>query len=247
MSKNFKKLKNEFARIKEMGYVETHRRGDTGVGKTFEDLLGKKEDNLAAPDYKDIEIKSQREATASMITLFTKSPDFPKKVNTLLREAYGNPSMEHGGKKILHTTINAVNFNTHVSGYDFKILIDYDLRRLVLQVREHRNNRIVFDNAYWTFDNIEHRLNTKLKNIACVSAKEKKKNGKTYFKYTDMILVTGLTMNKFLKALEKGDIMVDIRIGVYHKGKNDGKTHDHGTAFRMMLNKLLRYAESEAL
>lgn len=245
MTKNFDELKKEFERIKQLGYVEAHRSGDTGIGKTFEDLLGKKEDNLAAPDFKDIEIKSQREATTSMITLFTKSPDFPKKVNTILRENYGNASSEHDGKKILHTTINAVNFNTHVSGYDFKILIDYDLRRLVLQIKEHGNNSILFDNAYWTFDNIERKLKTKLKYIAYVTAKEKKENKKTYFKYVDIKLITGLTIDKFLEALENGDVMVDVRIGVYNKGKNKGKTHDHGTAFRITLNKLLNYATIE--
>ncbi len=242
MTKNYKEPRAKFEQIAQLGYVEAHRSGDTGIGKTFEDLLGKKEDNLAAPDYKDIEIKSKREASSSMITLFTKSPDFPKKVNTLLRESYGNPSEKYGGKKILHTTINAVEFNTHASGYDFKIDIDYDLRRLVLLIKEHGSKKIVFDNAYWTFDKIEHKLNKKLKYIAVVSADEKKEHGKTYFKYTDMQLITGLTLDRFLKALEKGDILIDIRIGVYNTGKKKGKTHDHGTGFRITLNKLLKYA-----
>lgn len=36
--------------------------------------------------------------------------------------------------------------------------------------------------------------------------------------------------------------MIDIRIGVYASGKNKGKTHDHGTAFRIKLERLLQYA-----
>ena len=32
-------LKNEFIRIKNMGYVKAGRTGTTGIGKTFEDLL----------------------------------------------------------------------------------------------------------------------------------------------------------------------------------------------------------------
>ena len=35
-------LKEEFLRIKRMGYVKSLREGYTGIGKTFEDLLGKK-------------------------------------------------------------------------------------------------------------------------------------------------------------------------------------------------------------
>ena len=36
------KLKKEFIKIKEMGYVKSTRKGFTGIGKTFEDLIGKK-------------------------------------------------------------------------------------------------------------------------------------------------------------------------------------------------------------
>ena len=37
----------------------------------------------------------------------------------------------------------------------------------------------------------------------------------------------------FIDLLEDGKIYVDLRIGQYHDGKNKGKTHDHGTAFRI--------------
>ena len=34
-------------------------------------------------------------------------------------------------------------------------------------------------------------------------------------------------------SFESGKIYVDLRIGQYHDGKNKGKTHDHGTGFRI--------------
>ena len=243
MTKNYDELKALFEKIKNLGYVESHRTGDTGIGKTFEDLLGKDEDNLDNPDFKDIEIKSQREATGSMITLFTKSPDYPKRANTFLRENFGSISAEHDNKKILHTTVNALHYNTHISGNDFKIDIDYDLKRLVLKARNHYTNEEMLSNTYWTFEKIESKLKNKLKYIAYVVADEKKENSKTYFKFTNIKLITGLTLEKFLQALENGDIMVDIRIGVYNSGKNKGKTHDHGTGFRITLDKLMKYAK----
>lgn len=242
MTNNYAELKRKFEKIKNLGYVEARRGGDTGIGKTFEDLLGKEEDNLAIPDYKDIEIKSQRSASSSMITLFTKSPDFPKCANTFLRENFGSVSPEYDGKKILHTTVSGVNYNTHISGNDFKISIDYELKRLVLRVKNHKSKEEIFNNVYWNFDKIENKLKTKLKYIAYVTADEKKDNGKSYFKYTNIKLITGLTLENFLKGLENGDIMVDIRIGIYNSGKNKGKTHDHGTGFRITLDKLIKYA-----
>ena len=228
MNENYTELKKLFNNIKQMGWVEAHRTGNTGIGKTFEDLLDKKEDNLSLPDFKDIEIKSQRNATSSMITLFTKSPDYPVSVNTFLRENFGNISSEYDNMKILHTTVNANNFNTHISGNNFKILVDRE--------------KIIYENAYWSFDNIQKALEHKLKYIAIVGADEKFENSKNYFKFTNIMLITGITLEKFLEALENGDIFVDIRIGVYNSGKNKGKTHDHGTGFRIKLDKLLKYA-----
>jgi hypothetical protein len=61
------KLKN----IKNLGYVETHRKGPTGIGKTLEDLFGIEENNIALPDFGEIELKSTREITTNLITLFT--------------------------------------------------------------------------------------------------------------------------------------------------------------------------------
>jgi len=147
MNENYEELKELFNKIKNMGWVEAHRTGNTGIGKTFEDLLDKKEDNLSLPDFKDIEIKSQRNATNSMITLFTKSPDYPVSVNTFLRENFGSISSEYDNMKILHTTINANNFNTHISGNNFKILVDRKLQRLVLQVQDNNTKQIIYENA----------------------------------------------------------------------------------------------------
>ena len=242
MNTNYEELKELFCQIKNKGWIKSHRSGNTGIGKTFEDLLNKKEDNLALPDFKDIEIKSQRNATSSMITLFTKSPDYPNGVNTFLRENFGNVSPKYDGKKILHTTISAKNFNTHISGHYFKILIDKENCRLTLQVRDHETQKIIYENAYWSFENIEKSLNEKLKFISVVGADEKVENNINYFQYNKIQLITGLTLENFLTALENGDIFVDIRIGVYNTGKNKGKTHDHGTGFRIKLDNLLKYA-----
>ena len=68
--KEIEQLEKEFKRIKNMGYVKSTRNGPTGIGKTFEDLLGKKEDALGLPDYKGIEIKTKRSYSNSYTTLF---------------------------------------------------------------------------------------------------------------------------------------------------------------------------------
>ena len=37
---NYAELVTKLQEVKKKGYVPTHRQGDTGIGKTLEDLLG---------------------------------------------------------------------------------------------------------------------------------------------------------------------------------------------------------------
>ena len=42
MNENYEELKELFNKIKRKGWIKAHRTGNTGIGKTFEDLLDKK-------------------------------------------------------------------------------------------------------------------------------------------------------------------------------------------------------------
>jgi hypothetical protein len=44
---NYTEFIQKLIQIKGMGFVESSRRGDTGIGKTLEDLLGITENNIA--------------------------------------------------------------------------------------------------------------------------------------------------------------------------------------------------------
>ncbi|MBO8439175.1 MAG: hypothetical protein IAC51_00815 [bacterium] len=45
-------------------------------------------------------------------------------------------------------------------------------------------------------------------------------------------------LSKFLSLIDSGHIMYDIRIGSYKSGKHFGKTHDHGSGFRILESNL---------
>ena len=53
-------LHKKFLTIKKQGWIKSMREGATGVGYTFETLLGKQEDYFPIPDYEGIEIKTMR-------------------------------------------------------------------------------------------------------------------------------------------------------------------------------------------
>lgn len=236
-------LIKKFFEIKNREWIQTNRHGDQCLGNTFEDLVGVKENNRNDADYNGIELKARRSLTSSLMSLFTKSPSFPRGVNTYLRLTYGVDE-EQTGQIILNTTVSGAKFNTHRGGHSFKIEVDREEEKLWLIVKETASDRIIDGKncgkqIFWTFDVLRNALKNKLDKIALVDGQEKIINGIHYVKFTSLYMIHGLTLEKLISAIEKGDLFVDIRLGVYKSGKNIGKTHDHGTGFRIKEDKLL--------
>ena len=71
----------------------------------LEDYIGVVENNIDEPDLFGYEIKAHRNSVGSYITLFTKSPDFPKGANSILKDRYGVPYDDIPELKKLHTSM----------------------------------------------------------------------------------------------------------------------------------------------
>jgi len=225
------KFKEDFEKVKKAGFIESHRATNTGIGKTFEDLLNVVENNKQEVDYlNELELKSSRELSNSMVTLFTKSPSHPPQANTLLRLKFGK---DENGLKILHTTVPGDKFNTFLEKYGFKLEINEKEKRIYILIKDLRSNELIDFSCYYDFEDLKKIVEDKCKNIAFVTAKIRKTSDKEFFHFEDALLLTGLTFEKFLDAIRKGDILYDIRIGAYRTGIMKGKTHDHGSGFRI--------------
>lgn len=253
---NFKNLKEKFNSInKKKGdfdfddgktWFKSHRQGPTGIGKTFEDLLNKKEDNLQQPDFEGIEIKAHNFDGASMITLFTKAPNLPKGAANFLRENYGYTT-DNTGIKVLHTTVPSIKcqYNKQ-SQHWFSIVNNKKDQTIDLRVYDKNRKPLEGIQAKWSYNAIETAIDKKLKNLAIVFTEVKKHKNSTYYNYYK-IIVTSINKSAILSALEGGDLYVDLRLGAYKSGKNKGKYHDHGTGFRITLAKLKNYVSFKEL
>lgn len=243
MSKHLGELVEVMEEISNAGWHKSTRKGNTGIGKTFEDLLKKEEDNHDLPDFHDIEIKTHETASASMLTMFTKSPTYPRGANTMLRNNYGKE--DEYGNNVLHVTVSG-NRKTDslMYDYDFKAEVDRD-ERIVKLLVYNKNGELVDSSVYWSFDSLEKQITRKLKFLAIISAESKEENGNKFYRYNDVDLVTELNIEGLCDGIENGDIKIDIRIGAYKTGKNEGKTHDHGTGFRINTERLLHYSNVE--
>jgi DNA modification methylase len=88
---DLQEFSQKFAQIKAQGWVPSQRRGPTGIGHTFEHLLGLTENNIALPDLGKIEIKAHRIGATSLITLFTFNRNAWRISPLLAVKKYGTP------------------------------------------------------------------------------------------------------------------------------------------------------------
>jgi len=223
--RDFDALVQRLREIKEMGYVRTHRRGPTGIGKTLEDLLGIEENNVPTPNAARAELKSARRGTPSMLTLFTKSP-LPPKANSILLRTYGYQSRRRPERKELHTTVSAIGYNTLKGKTGFRINVGNNRLELV---SSHMNVL-----GYWDWKTLKQSFETKIPRLVYVKADSRGRGTNEEFWFNEGWLLSGFSFESFKSLVKEGTILVDIRIGQY----SDGRPHDHGTGFRIFPDKL---------
>lgn len=237
-------LKERLEEIKSMGWIRNRRPGNVGgVGNTLEDLLDVDENNFQLPDFGEWELKSQRTATSSLLTLFHCEPK-PRKariVPKILLPKYGWCHQDAGSvypenERSFRQTIQAVShsdrgFKVNVDRESERIFVSFDFSKIDdrhAKWRDFVKNGVgiqdIAPNPFWTFSDISAKLDKKLKNLMYVKAASKKVDGEEYFKYEEIEAYIDPTLEKFIALLEHGMIYVDF----------DARTgHNHGTKFRI--------------
>jgi hypothetical protein len=206
--------------LKAKSYVPAHRYGPTGIGKTLEDILGIKENNIDISNTTFAELKSARKGSNSMLTLFTKAP-LPKAANSKILERFGYTSSKSNGKKVIHTTTWTTGYNTIKGNIGFKVIVLPDKVSLVSSTKEEL--------GYWDEITLRQSFEKKMHHVLYVRA-DSIGIGKTeQFWFNEVWMFTGFNFSGFKNAIKDGVVCVDVRIGQYP----DGRSHDHGTGFRV--------------
>lgn len=239
--------------IRALGWIQSHRHGNAGgVGNTLEDLLEIPENNLPIPNAAEWELKCQRinarSKSASFTTLFhmEPSPQAMKFVPAILLLKYGWSHKEAGKKypeneMSFRQTISALNrsdrgFGVVVDRNNRKVLISFEAKAVSEKHAswlQSVDRRIVLGELdpqpYWGFDDLFHKAGTKLLNCFFVRALVKKEGGKEFFKYENISMLSGFSLDRFIKSIEFGYTLVDF----------DARTgHNHGTKFRIRQGRL---------
>lgn len=240
MNEEFKILKKEFERIRDMGYVRSTRKGTTGIGKTFEDLLGKDEDSNDAPDYLGIEIKTRRSYSKSYITLFNCAPKGKTNFEVKrLRDKYGYPDRIFKQFKVLSAIAYGNHLEMVANRYLFKLEVDYNDEKIYLVITDKFFNDYE-RTTYWTFDLLKGKLEKKLKKLAVIEAWPNKIKGVDYYKYYAINFYNFTNFERFIKLVEKGVIRVCFKAGIYRDKEHLGEIQDRGTGFQIQETDLER-------
>lgn len=237
--------------ICQRGWIPNARHGNVGgVGNTLEDLLGIAENNFPIPNANEWELKCQRLYTTSLTTLFhmEPSPQALRFVPAVFLPKYGWPHQSAGNRyspaeMSFRQTINGMTrsdrgFGVVIDRAARKVLVSFDASVVGIRhadwlesVRERVGSLVELDpQPYWGFDDLYAKARTKLTNCFYVRADVRREPGGTEsYRYCDVLMCEGFSLEKFLVALEKAFILVDF----------DARTgHNHGTKFRLRQDKL---------
>lgn len=232
MENKFIVLIKKFNEIKNMSWVQTYRSGPTGVGATFEQLLGKAKENFSIPDFRDVEIKTKRYNTNRPYSLFSSEPDGTYMFETdRLRKTYGYPSKQNKRFLVLNNTISVKSL-TKIGDFRFKLKIDRMKQKIILVIL-NISNEVIDTQTFWEFNTLRTVLERKLKYLAIIKAYSKFIKETEYFKYDSIRIYKNVSFNKFIDLLEQGKIVINFKIGVFTDEHRFGQTHNHGTSFHI--------------
>jgi len=215
---NLEEFKQRFQELKNTGFVRSLRRGPTGIGFTFETLLGIKENNLDQPDIDGIEIKAHRDNLNTMITLFTfNNKAWQMNPLNAIRK-YG--SHDANGRLGLYYTMSLV---PNSAG----LFLAVDAEKISVQ---HTSGEIV---ATWKLSTLAQRFSQKIPALLFISAHTEERAGVEYFHFYRAQLMRDTTKELLSELFKTGDLLVDLRL--HDKGTS---ARNHGTGFRTFENKL---------
>ncbi|MCX6155998.1 MAG: MvaI/BcnI family restriction endonuclease [Candidatus Kapabacteria bacterium] len=208
----------DFKIIKAKGFIQSTRRGPTGIGHTLETQLEIIENNAAFPDIEGAELKAHRTKGNSLITLFT----FNRKAWKMppLEAVKLHGSLDKDGRQGLYYTMS---LKPNSAG------LFLEVQKTEISVR-HISGSII---ATWQLQTLADRFMQKMPALLFVSAFTEERDGIEYFHFYRAQLMKGTSPELLADQFRAENILVDLRL---HDKVT--RARNHGTGFRTFENKL---------
>ena len=231
MTNNFDTLLQKFEEIKEMGWIKSLRKGPTGIGYTFEKLIGKDEDALCCPDFNGIEIKTHRSNSISYVALFNYNPIGESSYE--LKRLFTNYSYVHPKNKNIKA-LNADIFCNYIknvgTNYKFSLKVADSEQKIYILVFD-KLGVLIEKKAYWTFETLKEKLYKKMRYLAYIEADSKYINGIEYFRYTKINFYTLKSFDSFIRLIKSAKIKVSLLVS--GSLKEPENINSHGASFNI--------------
>jgi hypothetical protein len=215
-------LLKKFDAIKERGWIDALRIGDTGIGYTFETLLGIKENNDQKADFKGIEVKCKGSkegnlSTGSKINLFQAAPSWLVEASAKERiRILGKP-----GGDGLYSCYSQVT----TSPNNLDLLLDILHPQQKIDLRKN-----VDAMGYWPFSQLAKRLAEKHSRAAFVKARVRNTKDKCQFAYDELVYCDKPSIERFVNLVAGRNIVFEFTMSE----KPDGHIRNHGYPWRLI-------------
>lgn len=215
-------LLGKFDEVRAQGWIDSLRTGDTGIGYTFETLLGIKENNDQVADYKGIEIKckAMKEGAvgnSTKINLFQAGPTWSIKASGRDRIRLLGKIGENG----LYACFSQVTTATNNLG----LLLD-----IVDETKRIDLKKDAEALGYWSFNQLEKRLSEKHSRAVFVKAEKRQAQGKTQFGFKELVYCERPSIDRFIELANHRSIVFEFTMSE----KPNGSIRNHGYPWRLI-------------
>jgi hypothetical protein len=216
-TKNIQLIRERMPEICSQGFIETMRKGNTGVGYTFEELWGLEENNDSGADLDgEVEFKATRKSKKCRVTAFTQSPLWKGSLRDVIR-AYGTKDKEQQDRinwfPSLSSKPNPAGLRLEIND-DTVFIVNADNRKV----------------ASIHLEVLKHRFKMKLNNALMIYADSKKLKKVEHFHYNEAYLCLGIDTQPIKNLILEGKLVVEPRV---YLNTGTDKLRDRGMAFRL--------------
>jgi hypothetical protein len=222
-----KGIQKRLEALKAQGFIETKRKGSTGIGYTLEEKLNLDENNLAIPDIGGrVELKATRKNSKSLVTLFTFNRGVWHQPQKDIIENYGK--FDANGRRGLYSTL----YYAHPNPCNLMIDIDESAHKIHLK---DTDDKLI---ATWSLYVIIGKFVSKLERLLMVLADSRLNSAanREEFEFNEAYLLTDPSPENFLAAFKESLIAIDLRMHI----KESGAVRNHGTGFRVFEKDIIK-------
>lgn len=203
------------------------RSGDTGIGYTFETLIGIEENNDKTADFQGIELKCKRlkvsgDGSVGKVNLFQQGPAWVHKKNSLDRlKEIGQ--LKEDGRWACYSQLTTKPNNLNLWLSTPSASRNVDLQKNADQI------------GFWSHETLEKRLLEKHSRAAFVLADAKVTKAGSKFCYKELIYCEQPSIDRFLDLVTRNQLVFEFTMSE----KSDGAVRNHGYPWRLVREDLL--------